>query len=291
MSLGLSLIAIDRFDANARADLRREFDRAAPFPHLVLEDMLRLEPAAMDAFPAPAWDGWVRYEDDYQPGKLCATDLGTIPEPFASVLGELAAAPFLSFLETVTGIPALIPDPYLVGGGLHSSGPGGVLQPHTDFHVYERLHLYRRINALLYLNPDWDAARGGCLELYDAKSEQLVTQVVPTFGTLVIFGTDDRSVHGFTAPIIDGYRRNSIATYYYTSAEAQSFSGDYTTYWRRHRAVKGFGRVRFGFYRLLLRTSRGFSLAAHLMDPNHGRRWLRGGLERRRRARNPSSNG
>lgn len=281
----MGLIAINRYNAGERAGLRSEFDHAAPFPHLVLDDMLRLDPEVLTEFPSPAWSGWVRYEDDYQPGKLIASDLTTIPEPFAGVLVELGSAPFLGFLETVTGIAGLMPDPYLVGGGLHSSGPGGVLQPHTDFHLYERLHLYRRLNVLLYLNPDWRAEYGGCLELYDAKSNEKVKEVVPEFGTLVVFGTDDRSVHGFATPIVEQHRRNSIAVYYYTSTETPGFSGDYTTYWRRHRAVRGLGRVRFFLYRVLLRTSRLFSLAAHLVDPNHGRRWLRAGIERRRRAR------
>lgn len=279
----MGLLAIDRYDAEARAALRDEFDHAQPFPHLVLADVLRVDPADLMKFPEPSWDGWLRYEDDYQPAKLMASDLASIPEPFARVIEEMASASVLRFLESVTGITALVPDPYLVGGGLHSSGPGGVLQPHTDFHVYERLHLYRRLNVLVYLNPDWRPEYGGCLELYDARRDVKVKEVLPEFGTMVVFATDDRSVHGFTAPIAPGHRRNSIATYYYTAREAEQFSGDYTTHWRRHRPVKGVKRVRFLAYRGLLRTSRGFSLVAHLIDPNHGGRWLRAGRERRAR--------
>lgn len=284
MAMSEEILAVDRFDAAARAQLRREFDRAEPFPHLVLRDMLTVGPEILSRFPGPEWSGWLRFEDEYQPGKLFATDLPAVPEPFRQILIELNSRSFLVFLEEVTGIKALIPDPYFEGGGLHSSGPGGVLRPHTDFHIYPRLRLYRHLNALLYLNPGWQPEFGGLLELYDDASNRKVREVVPEFGTLVVFRTDDRSVHGFSEPVRDGHRRNSIATYYYTSDEAADFSGDYTTYWRTHTSSKGVSRARFAAYRALLGASRGFSLAAHLVNPHHGMRWLRTGLGARRRA-------
>ena len=82
----------------------------------------------------------------------------------------------------------------------------------------------------------------------------------------------------------EGHRRNSVATYYYTSEEAADFSDDYTTYWRTHSPSKELGRIRFAACRGLLSVSRGFSLAAHLVNPHFGLRWLRTGLGARRSA-------
>ena len=40
--------------------------------------------------------------------------------PFTSALiAQLNAGPFVSFLEELTGIGGLVPDPHLRGGGLH----------------------------------------------------------------------------------------------------------------------------------------------------------------------------
>ena len=102
--------------------------------------------------------------------------------------------------------------------------------PHTDFHVYRRLRLYRRLNVLLYLNPGWRDDDGGALELWEGGGEEPVKAVAPDWGTCVIFETDTHSVHGFSTPVTPrgGWRR-SIALYFYTSEDTDSFGGDANT--------------------------------------------------------------
>ena len=73
----------------------------------------------------------------------------------------------LLWLEALTGIEGLIPDPYFGGGGLHQIEPGGFLKIHADFNVHPKLKLDRRLNMLIYLNKDWRDEYGGHLELWD----------------------------------------------------------------------------------------------------------------------------
>ena len=54
----------------------------------------------------------------------------------------------LLWLEALTGIEGLIPDPYFGGGGLHQIEPGGFLKIHADFNVHPKLKLDRRLNML-----------------------------------------------------------------------------------------------------------------------------------------------
>lgn len=249
--------------------LASEFREATPFPHLVLKDFLNLKPDELaGVYPPPEWPNWNRRQDLYQAGKMYCRDTDAIPPLLASMLYELSAPPFLRFLESVTGISGLIPDPYYEGGGLHCSGPGGALLPHTDFHHYGRLNLYRRINLLLYLNPEWEESLGGCLELWEKGAGEPSKLVVPDWGTCVIFRTDDDSVHGFSKPVAEGRWRRSLALYYYTSREAARFSGDGYTRWRRHAAQSGLDRLRLLSYRLLTRAANKLSHVAHRANPN-----------------------
>ena len=249
--------------------LASEFKQAKPFPHLVLDDFLNLTPHEMaGAYPAPDWPYWNKRNDFYQSGKMYFRDTDNIQPLISSMFYELSAPPFLRFLESISGIDGLIPDPYYEGGGLHCSRPEGVLMPHTDFHYYHRLKLYRRINLLLYLNPVWEESFGGCLELWKKGTKQPEKLVVPKWGTCVIFRTDDHSVHGFSTPIKQGHWRCSIALYYYSSQEAARFSGDSFTYWQQHGTQSGMNRLRIYWYRLLTRAAHRLSHIAHQANPN-----------------------
>lgn len=272
-------------------DLRREFKKAEPFQHLVIDDLLRLPPSAASTFPDISWPGWAELGDRYQQNKRACADIGLIPEPFRALIRELSEPRFLRALEHITGIRQLLPDPFLVGGGLHLSGPGGILSPHSDFHYYRALNLYRRINVLIYLNEGWSLEDGGCLSLYD-KQDRIRQTVVPHWGRVVIFRTDHQSVHGFPVPVVDGKWRRSVALYYYTAAPAEKFSGDETTYWREHAKQAGVvKKTRCFVYRGLLDLSCFISFLAHIVNPNQGFGLLRTAQANRRKAAAPARPG
>jgi hypothetical protein len=249
--------------------LTSEFKVAEPFPHLVLEDFLNLTPDQMaDVYPGPGSPDWNKRLDFYQSGKMYCRDTDVLPPLISSMLYELSAPPFLRFLESVSGIAGLIPDPYYEGGGLHCSAPAGVLMPHTDSHYYEKLRLYRRINVLLYLNPEWEESFGGSLELWKKGARQPARLVVPKWGTCVIFRTDDRSVHGFSTPVAPGHWRRSLALYYYSSHDTVRFSGDPNIYWQQHGKHTGMNKLRVRCYLLLTRAAHRLSTLAHHASPN-----------------------
>lgn len=131
------------------------------------------------------------------------------------------SAPVLQFLEGLTGIDALIPDPYFSGGGFHEIAHGGKLGVHADFRLNEQLHVARRLNLLIYLNKNWDDSYGGFLELWDKSVSNRIQTIAPILNRCVIFNTDADSYHGHPDPLTtpDGVTRKSIALYYYTASE------------------------------------------------------------------------
>jgi Rps23 Pro-64 3,4-dihydroxylase Tpa1-like proline 4-hydroxylase len=257
---GLEPAAVDHLAA--------QFRDAKPFPHIQIKGFLNLSrDEVLDSFPDAEWAGWIRYRDANNYRKMICSDIDRIPPTLASLIHDLNSPVFLRFVEKIADVKALLPDPYLEGGGLHCSGPGGTLNPHSDFHQYERLRLYRRINVLVYLNEEWKESYGGCLELYGRGSDQPAVTVTPEWGTCVIFRTDAHSVHGFSKPIVEGRWRRSIALYYYTSEETPGFSGDADTHWRAHGRVSGLNRLRLQLHKGCMFGSRCFSHLAHWANP------------------------
>ncbi|MBV8652474.1 MAG: 2OG-Fe(II) oxygenase [Alphaproteobacteria bacterium] len=196
---------------------------AEPFPHIVLDNFL---PSALaqeihDNFPHLALPSDTNYEMGY--AGLHKRQVQPIDcDPYCrNLFGFFNSAPVLQFLEGLTGIAGLIPDPYFNGAGFHEIAKGGLLGVHADFRIHEKLHLQRRINLLLYLNPVWDKSWGGKLELWDREMKAAVQSIEPLFNRCVIFNTDATSFHGHPNPLDcpATVTRKSIALYYYTASD------------------------------------------------------------------------
>jgi hypothetical protein len=173
---------------------------------------------------------------------------------------------FVTWLSQLTGIPELVSDEMLEGGGLHQAAAGGFLNVHTDFsnHHYHK-NWRRQVNLILYLNPNWREQWGGALELWDREMRRCVVKVPPLFNEALIFRTDEISYHGFPEPLQcpQGETRKSLALYYYTvesGAEVTSRSTNYRPrpedgmlksgmIWLDKKAVDLYSRAkaRFGF--------------------------------------------
>ena len=201
-------------------ELNRQYVNDTPFPHIVLTNALEIDeltPVADEINKFNDWDGEKQFYGS-QNKRYCGT-VGKLPPYSRNLIHYLNGPEFLEFLEKVTGITHLIPDPYLEGGGFHSIGQGGFLKVHADFNWHQRLHLHRRINVLLYLNIDWEESWGGALELWDSEVTACVRKITPKLNTMAIFSTTDSSFHGHPDPLRcpGNVRRNSIALYYYTA--------------------------------------------------------------------------
>jgi hypothetical protein len=195
---------------------------ADPFPHIVLDhffpdDVIRM---ALDNFPRDTLPSDRVFEMGYAGLHKRQVLPADCNESAREIFHFFNSQPMLQFLEGLSGIPSLLPDPYFVGGGFHETTRGGKLGIHADFRINEQLHLHRRMNVIVYLNPQWDDAYGGHLELWDRQMKACVSSVAPVLNRCVIFNTDADSYHGHPDPLTtpEGVARRSMALYYYTAS-------------------------------------------------------------------------
>jgi hypothetical protein len=204
-------------------DLSESYCFAEPFPHIVLDNFLPTEVAqlALDNFPSQTLQSDLRFESGYaglHKRQILPEECNAAARSFFHFLNS---QPVLDFLEGLSSIQGLIPDPHFDGGGFHETGSGGKLGIHADFRINERLHLHRRMNMIVYLNPDWKDEYGGFLELWDKQMTAKQRAVAPIFNRCVIFNTDADSFHGHPDPMTmpKDVLRRSIAMYYYTASK------------------------------------------------------------------------
>ncbi len=202
-----------------------------PFPHTVIDDLFPIDivrQAAQEIPDHPETDGKgcavgsnaCFMKDSTQKRKNAyVNDLYYGPATFA-LFSFMKSSTFISFLEKLTGINDIIPDPHYRGSGVHQTLPGGHLQVHADFNRYERYGLHRRVNVFIYLNDNWEDSYGGHLELWSKDMDTCGGKIRPSMGRFVVFSSTDFSYHGHPNPLTcpEDRSRRSIALYYYTQS-------------------------------------------------------------------------
>ena len=211
-----------RYDPNT---LREQYVNAEPFPHVVLDGLFDDDDldAVLREFPSPEAMKWREFDTPLEKKLGYYHETSTISKTVRDFLNAMNAFEMLLWIEAVTGIEGLIPDPYFGGGGLHQIEPGGFLKVHADFNVHPKLKLDRRLNMLVYLNKDWREEYGGHLELWDRDGKSCRTKILPLFNRTVIFSTSDTSFHGHPHPLTSpaGTSRKSVSLYYYTAGRPE----------------------------------------------------------------------
>ena len=196
-----------------------KYQGADPYDHICIDDFLPMDivekvrsdiqslPKADVGFDAAA----EKFKSNYNPERL--------PAFSRNLFHAFNARPFIQFLEEMTGIKGLIPDPYYIGAGIHKTLNGGYLNIHADFNVHKQMRLERRLNVLIYLNPPWKEEWGGSFEVWDKPMERKVASFAPTENRMCCFSTGSDTWHGNPEPVNhpDGLPRLSIALYYYTA--------------------------------------------------------------------------
>ena len=208
-----------------------------PFPNISFENFFNPEylKKVLDEFPN--LDKETNFNDENQI-KSASRGEKLLGPKTKNLIHYLNSEPFLNALSILTGIQNLLPDPSLAGGGYHEIKPGGFLKIHADFNVHPRYKLDRRLNLLIYLNPNWEKSYGGDFELWDDKMKKCVKKIPPLFNNVAIFSTTSNSYHGHPNPLTcpPNRTRKSIALYYYTNGrpkeEKIKHLEDHTTIFR-----------------------------------------------------------
>ena len=204
-------------------DLREKYLRARPWPHAVIHGLIPVSLIAAAAgectevgdrlLMTTAGRNQVKQE--------AAEGLGPVT---TRLLAELEGEAFREFLETVTGVPGLQPDPSRALAGMHRTPVGGFTLVHRDFRRHPTTNLHHRVNVLLYLNQEWQDDWGGFLELWPSDMKQVGRRIPPQGNTIVLWETHDQTLHGLPDPVAcpPTMSRLSLASYWYSASSREA---------------------------------------------------------------------
>jgi len=208
---------------------------AKPYPHLVIDNFFDadvLEQISREIVGEKVNFNKV-FTDAYQRNKTISTG-DAVPPLINVIASKFAASGMLRYLEKVTGLGCLIPDPHYNSdyGYYHIVGAGGVLGSHVDHSRHNTLNVPHVLNLVVYLSKDWDEKDGGTLCLYDESGRNVVKRVPCLYNRAIIFACTPTAYHG-VEPVAESSnrRRHSLYFAYYTvesngsSAAGEQFPG------------------------------------------------------------------
>jgi Rps23 Pro-64 3,4-dihydroxylase Tpa1-like proline 4-hydroxylase len=192
-----------------------------PVPYTIIDNFLPREifETIVAEIDDISEDIWTVFENTTSSRKE-ARNFVTAPH-IQTLSNSMQSASFLKWIEELTNVEKLIPDPYLRGGGITRVTTGNRLGLHTDFNWNEQLRLTRRVNLIIYLNPTWQEDWGGELEFWDFDRTKCITTIFPKPNRLAIWNYDNRLLHGHPNPLtcpLEVARQNLIQFYYNSNA-------------------------------------------------------------------------
>jgi Rps23 Pro-64 3,4-dihydroxylase Tpa1-like proline 4-hydroxylase len=211
-------------------ELKREFNSAKPFNHVVIDNFFLPEVAEQISNEFPDYnDPELGFYNNAIENKKCYNKWDRFPKTTYRAFTFLSRDYFTTAMGYLIDEPNVWMDVGLNGGGWHMHGPAGNLNVHLDYNIHPKLGEQRKLNIIVYMTPNWNPEWGGGLELWshDEETNQPKTLdklVDNVYNRAVIFDTTQNSWHGLpkhlTCP--EGIYRKSLAAYYVRPAPIDS---------------------------------------------------------------------
>lgn len=194
--------------------LKSFWEGAHPVRHCMLDDLLPESTARQvyDSLPDPST---LMLRESIKERKRVGIRLENYAPEMAAILLAFQEPEVVEAVSEITGQQGLQADASLYGSGISLMLEGDFLLPHLDNSHDGDGKLYRVLNLLYYVTPDWPEDGGGNLELWDKPMKERL-EVHAKFNRLVLMETHTESVHSVTKVQQAGGMRACISNYYFS---------------------------------------------------------------------------
>lgn len=118
-------------------------------------------------------------------------------------------------VSEVCCLKSILPDDNLYAGGMSLMSKNNYLSPHLDNSHDKDRQLWRVLNLLFYVTPDWKLENGGNLELWNKGLKESPIIIESRFNRLVVMATHQESWHSVNKVVVDKVRC-CVSNYYFS---------------------------------------------------------------------------
>lgn len=194
---------------------------STPVRHCFLDQLLPDAAASQFASMLPDPNNMM-YRNTVKERKRVGIKLEEYEPEMSVILYAFQQPEVVEAIEQITGLKQMQADASLYGSGISMMMKDDFLLPHLDNSHDGDGNLYRVLNLLYYVTPDWPEHAGGNLELWSRDMKERV-EVHSKFNRLVLMETHTDSLHSVSKVIKEGTRA-CISNYYFSEVPANNES-------------------------------------------------------------------
>ncbi|MGC1781917.1 MAG: 2OG-Fe(II) oxygenase [Acidobacteriaceae bacterium] len=211
-------------------DLRHEFSQPGRIQSCVLDNLLPQAEAEKicRAFPDKET---MMVRKSLREHKHVAAQMNQYDPVLEEIVFAFQQPGVLNAVTQITRIEGMLPDEKLYAGGISLMAKDNFLNPHLDNSHDKARELYRVLNLLYYVSPDWSAEFGGNLELWDNGPKGERREIVSKFNRLVLMATHERSWHSVNQVKVDR-SRCCVSNYYFSATPLEGHDYFHVTSFR-----------------------------------------------------------
>jgi Rps23 Pro-64 3,4-dihydroxylase Tpa1-like proline 4-hydroxylase len=214
-----------------RGQLKKQYDDSKTgIGYFFIDDLLPHDMALKIYKAFPAQDEMV-LKKSLREDKYVAAQMNLYNPLLEEIIYAFQDQRVVELVSEICGIKNIVPDENLYAGGISAMGHKQFLNPHLDNSHDKDRQMWRVLNLLYYVTPDWQESYGGNLELWPdgLKGNQII--IHSKFNRLAVMATHYKSLHSVSPVVFDGFRC-CVSNYYFSREPLQQSDTFHVTSFR-----------------------------------------------------------
>ena len=200
---------------NKKVALTEHFQNSdSKIKYFFIDDLLPIEIATKihQVFPKPEE---MVLKKNIREHKYVAAQMNNYNPLLEEIIYAFQDQRIVSLVGEICAIQNILPDENLYAGGISMMGKNQYLNPHLDNSHDKDRNLWRVLNLLYYVTPNWNIEYGGNLELWPNGIDEKQLTIHSKFNRLAVMVTHNQSLHSVSPVVFDGYRC-CVSNYYFS---------------------------------------------------------------------------
>lgn len=203
--------------AENKLELKRQYDASRNSIGYFYLDNLLPEDLAIKIFNAFPEAGEMVLKKSIREDKYVAAQMDRYDPVLEEIIYAFQDENVVALVAEICGLDEIVPDRNLYAGGISKMGFKQFLNPHLDNSHDKDRELWRVLNLLYYVTPDWSESYGGNLEIWPNGLKAKPVTIQSKFNRLAVMATHSSSLHSVSPVTHQGFR-NCVSNYYFSPA-------------------------------------------------------------------------